>query len=73
MGIGDINFISVMKVKVLAFLLKDNSFGILSSLPFQIKINEMLLECMNAVHCIQIHQAMDIYLCMYKNILAPEF
>ena len=27
---------------------------------------------MNAVHCIQIHQAMDIYLYMYKNILAPE-
>lgn len=33
----------------------------------------MLLECVNAVYCIQIHQAMGMYLCMYKNILAPEF
>lgn len=34
----------------------------------------MLLEYTDAVHCIQIHQAMDIYIYThtYKNILAPE-
>lgn len=31
------------------------------------------LKCyQNAVHHIQIHQAMNSYLYMYKNILAPE-
>ena len=68
MLIGDINFIYVMKVS-LGFSVKDKSFGTLSSLPFQIKINEMLLEYVNAAHCIQIYQAMDIFLYMYKNIL----
>lgn len=28
----------------------------------------MLLECVNAVYCIQIHQAMGMYLYMYIKI-----
>lgn len=58
-----------MKVK-LKCSVKDNSFGILFSLLFQTKINEMLSEYIDAVHCIQVHQAMDIhiYIYTYKNI-----
>lgn len=62
-----------MKVKSLGFSVKDNLYGIiLFSLISLKKKNKMLSEFMNAVHCIQICQAMVIYLYMYKNILAPE-
>lgn len=64
MVIGDINYYICNESKSLGFSVNENSFGIILSslLPFQLKINEMLSGCMNAVHCIQIHQAMDIYL-----------
>lgn len=52
-----------MKVK-LSFV-KDNSFGHYFSLLFQTKINEMLAEYIDAMHCIQIHQAMDIHIYIY--------
>lgn len=64
--------IYVMKVKSLGFSVKDNLFGIILFSLILLKKNKMLSEFMNAVHCIQICQAMVIYLYMYKNILDPE-
>lgn len=49
-------------------MLKVTHLGHYFSLLYQTKINEMLSEYIDAVHCIQIHQAMDIHIYIYIRI-----